>query len=97
MEPMLRAGDVVLVGTCDPEKIQVGDIILFDSSGKSVLHRVIQIEYSSEVLDFTTQGDANNVSDTPVTVQQVRGKAILKIPKIGWLSLYLKRVIGWLV
>ena len=97
MEPSFKAGDVVIVQKCPPEDIQIGDVILFDDSTKQVLHRVIDINRSAEPLEFVTQGDANNVADELVTAQKIQGKALLKIPKIGWLSLNLKRMVAWLI
>lgn len=97
MQPILRAGDVVIVRPCDPEKIQIGDIVLVNNSEKWVMHRVIEIKQSSGALEFTTKGDANKIADQPITLRQVNGKAILKIPKIGWLSLYLKKLVGSLL
>ena len=97
MQPILKAGDVVIVKPCDPENIQIGDIILFNNSEKWIMHRVIDIKRSSGALEFTTKGDANKIADQPITLRQVNGKAVLKIPKIGWLSLYLKKLVGSLV
>lgn len=97
MEPTLKAGDVVIVQKCRPEDIQIGDVILFDDSTKQVLHRVIDIVGSAKSIEFVTQGDANNVADDLVTTQSVQGKAIFKIPRIGWLSLNLKRMVAWLI
>ncbi|MEJ2303538.1 MAG: signal peptidase I [Anaerolineales bacterium] len=97
MEPVLEAGDVVIVQPSDPGQIQTGDIILFNYSEKWVMHRVIEIRHSSGALEFITKGDANKVPDQPVTIHQVKGEALVKIPKIGWLSLILKKLIGSLV
>ena len=88
---------MVIVQKCRPEDIQVGDVILFDDSNKQVLHRVIDINRSAEPFEFVTQGDANNVADDLVAAQKIQGKAIFKIPRIGWLSLNLKRMVAWLI
>jgi hypothetical protein len=40
---------------------------------------------------FETKGDANNAPDPePISEQQIMGKAVLTIPKLGWVSIYLK-------
>lgn len=96
MEPHLRAGDVVIVERSSPEDIHLGDVILFHQSTKQVVHRVIEISHTKGTLEFVTQGDANNRPDDPVAARDVAGKAIVRIPKIGWLSLQLKRIMGWL-
>ena len=33
---------------------------------------------------FITQGDGNNVADTPVVAQQIEGKVVFSVPKLGW-------------
>jgi signal peptidase len=95
MEPTLKAGDLVIVQKSSTEDIHIGDLVLFNKSEKRVLHRVIDIDDSGVEAEVTTQGDANNVADEPIPVSGVQGKAIFKIPKIGWLSLNLKRAFGW--
>jgi signal peptidase len=95
MEPTLKAGDVVIVKKSSPEDIQIGDVVLFNKEEKRVLHRVVEINRSGMETEIITQGDANNVADEPVPISGVQGKAIFKIPKIGWLSLNLKRAFGW--
>lgn len=96
MEPYLRAGDVVIVSRSSPDDINVGDIVLFQDQSKQVVHRVIEIRRPEQDLEFVTQGDANNRPDDPVPARVIDGKAIVKIPKIGWPSLQLKRLFGWL-
>ncbi|HEX6304551.1 MAG TPA: signal peptidase I [Anaerolineales bacterium] len=97
MEPNLKAGDVVIIKKGDTEVVQIGDVILFSDDSKAVLHRVIDIKDGGDVVEFITQGDANNTADAPVRPRQVEGKAILKIPKIGWLSLQIKGLLAWLI
>jgi signal peptidase len=95
MEPTLEAGDVVIVKKSSPEDIEIGDLVLFNKSEKRVLHRVIEIRHSGMETEIISQGDANNAADEPIPISGVQGKAIFKIPKIGWLSLNLKRAFGW--
>lgn len=97
MEPELGAGDLVFVQTVAPEEISAGEIILFDNGSKMVLHRVVGISRSGDEMQFVTQGDSNRIPDKPVSDEQIRGKAILKVPKIGWLSLNLRRILAWLI
>lgn len=97
MEPNLKAGDVVIIKKGHVEDIQTGDVILFNDDSKAVLHRVIEIKDAADGVEFITQGDANNIADAPVRAHQIEGQAILKIPKIGWLSLQLKGLLAWLI
>lgn len=61
-------GDILFMIRANPEKLKVGDIILFNSgnSRTPVIHRIIKIERKVDgqgnlgVLTFTTMGDNNN-------------------------------------
>ncbi len=96
MKPTLVAGDLVIVRPVTPEAIQIGDIIQFRLPGGSVVHRVVEIQRENGHLTFITQGDNNNVRDDPVTPEQVQGRVVLVIPKVGWPTLWLKQVVQWL-
>ena len=95
MEPVLKAGDIVIVQNVKPEEISSGDIILFRRGSNRILHRVVETYTSEGAMYFVTQGDANNVADIPTSYTDVEGKARFAIPKIGWLSIEIKRALGW--
>ena len=44
---------------------------------------------------FITQGDGNNVADAPVVAQQIEGRVVFTIPKVGWIPIGIKRAINW--
>lgn len=74
MEPTLSVDDLVIVKRAD--EIKTGDIIAFyDESANKVMHRVIDVEGDT----ITTQGDANNAADTPITRDKVCGKYVGKV------------------
>ncbi len=76
-----------------------GDIISFETkSSASVTHRVYEIQNNNNTLTFITKGDANNIPDIdPVSVEQIKGKVIFIIPYIGYLYLWIKQPIGFLL
>lgn len=91
MVPALNVGDVSVVKETNASEITYGDIITFQmESGRPEVatHRVVGVgQTSGGEYSFATKGDANNVADLDlVTEQQIRGKVIYSIPKIGWLS-----------
>ena len=45
---------------------------------------------------FITQGDGNNVTDEPIVAQQIEGKVVFSIPKLGWPAKVVKDFIAWL-
>jgi len=96
MSPALNPGDIVILRPVEPENIQVGDIIRVVQAGTPILHRVIEIRDGEGGRQFVTQGDANNVADQPVGEDQVDGRVVLVIPKIGWLAIGVRRALPWL-
>jgi len=95
MRPTLYAGDIVIVKDIEPEEVAVGDVILFKLSQGKVLHRVIEIQDENGEIQFITQGDGLSVVDDPVSETQLVGKMVASIPKIGWITIGIRRVLGW--
>jgi signal peptidase len=94
MEPKMYPGDVVIIAKVPVDNIVTGDVIQFRvPEGITVMHRVIEIqetEGGGEV--FITKGDANDEPDLePVIPENVVGKAVMTIPKIGWASAAVKQ------
>jgi len=92
MRPVMYAGDVVIIAKVPADVIKEGDIIQFRKAEKiTVMHRVIEIQETEEAKYFITKGDDNDEPDTePVIPQNVVGKHVLTIPKIGWASIVVK-------
>lgn len=93
MNPTLWAGDVVIVREVAPETIQIGDIIRFHRDSIDVVHRVKEIQNEGGQISFITRGDNNNVDDEPVSTEMCEGKVIFTIPKIGYISIWLRQAI----
>lgn len=92
MEPTLYRGDLVVVRWADPESLQVGDIIIFQSSMSDipVVHRIVAIGYSGGELQFTTKGDNNpSVDPYPVPESEVLAKVVGSIRYLGFITLIL--------
>lgn len=92
MEPELMTGDIILDKVIDDEtEIAVGDVITFEGGsqfdGKLVTHKVIKAPYTDENGNtmLQTHGIANELDDTPISIDQVRAKMICKIPYIDTL------------
>jgi len=98
MRPTLEVGDIAITIQTTPDKIKVGDIIQYWRSGDKapMIHRVIEISRAGGTIYIVTKGDANTAPDEPIIVSPTQkiGKAILIIPKIGWISIYLKTAIA---
>lgn len=95
MRPTLYAGDIVIIKTVEPEEVAVGDVILYKLTNGMVLHRVIEIQEENGQILFITQGDGLSVIDDPVNETQLKGMMVASIPKIGWITIGIRRVLGW--
>ncbi len=94
-------GDILFIVKANPDKLKIGEIILFNSgsTGTPVIHRIIKIDEENGERIFTTMGDNNNQILTPennpgkvdertITEEQLVGKAVFRIvPGIGWMKL----------
>jgi len=60
-----------------------------------VVHRVYDIAGEGDTKVFITKGDANDEPDTePILADNIIGKAVFNIPKIGWIPIAVKSLIS---
>ena len=98
MEPNLYKGDMLVIyGT---QEIEVGDIIVYQNpkTNLPIVHRVIEDVDGK----FITKGDNNpaddvtlGITDNPVSPVQVQGKAVVKLPLLGWVKILFLRALGY--
>lgn len=95
MEPEIDIGDVVIVRRVEPEQVVLGDVIQYREIERDVRinHRVIEIREDERGLPlFITKGDANaNPDSDPVLAEQLTGKVVHVVPRIGWITIVLRR------
>ena len=77
MTNTINIGDIVVVKV--NEAFKENDIIVYKEENSFITHRVIKIDGQ----DLITRGDANNSEDKPIKSDQILGKVIYIIPKIG--------------
>ena len=86
MEPELSVNDIVIVKKVKQKKIKEGDIITFKNRyGEIVTHRVYYVARNTQNDQvYGTKGDANNTEDDgQVSYENIEGKYVGKIPRIG--------------
>lgn len=94
MLPEIVPRDVVVTKKVEGKDLKVGDIITFIPSDSRisniiVTHRILNKYYDATTKKYTyqTKGDANNTPDfTLAEDQNVIGKVIFKIPKVGYIQ-----------
>ena len=97
MTPNLMVGDIVVAREVPVENIKVGDVITFQEKGVTIVHRVIEIQSDAGQIIFITQGDANASADPPVLANYFKGKVIFTIPKIGWISIFVRNTLAKII
>lgn len=92
----IEVGDLIVTKTVDPQSLKEGDVISFmETETTAVTHRIIGI---NEDGSFVTKGDANNIEDKdPVRAEQVIGKYIFRIPRLGDLAMFMQTPVGMLI
>lgn len=91
MEPTFSRGDLILVKQTD--SFSVGDIVVYQTEGILVVHRVIELDGDTVI----TQGDANSTSDPVFEKSAVKGTVIGWVPRVGILVNALKTPVGMIL
>ncbi len=103
MHPTIKAGDMIVDYRNQDGLYNVGDIITFVSSDKfsngvTITHRIVEILDSGDKIMYRTKGDSNSTADpTPTPKENVIGRVLFKIPKVGFIQQFLVTKTGWIV
>lgn len=88
MEPELSVNDLIFVRQMD--SYEVRDVVVFQSYGSLVVHRILEIDGENVV----TQGDANDTADDPIALTEIKGEVVGHVPYVGAILRFLKTPIG---
>jgi signal peptidase I len=85
-------GDILFITGTKSEKLEIGDIIIFEAGTKNpIIHRIIKISKDSDEYIFSTIGDNNNgqlTIEKRINENQIVGKANFRlVPFAGWVKL----------
>lgn len=85
MYPNIRRGDMVIIIKKNYNSVKINDIIEYKKNNIYVVHRIINVKNTNKGLVYTTKGDNNLKKDSdPVYEDQITGKVIFNIPKVGY-------------
>ena len=89
----------LVVGSLAIYKAQVtyypGEIIVYKSDEKLIIHRVVEKKIKDKQVFYLTQGDATQyLSSSPVFAGQVRGKLVGSVPQLGYVLVWFKSQSG---
>lgn len=92
MDPTLKVGDLIVVH--EEQAYEEQDIITFRTETAPTTHRIVETKDTG----FITKGDANNVEDEGiVTKNQIYGRVVMVIPKVGEWMLFMKQPVSMLI
>ena len=85
-------GDILFILGVKPEKLEVGDVIIFQTERSTpIIHRIIEVDDRDGKKVFSTMGDNNKLqlqSEKNIDESQIIGKAVLRpAPYLGWIKL----------
>lgn len=95
MEPNIHINDLILYQEHDKRDYYVGDPIVYVRDAGTademlITHRIVEIDGETLV----TRGDANRISDNPITFNEVVGRVVLRVPYIGVAVGFVKTPVG---
>jgi len=95
MTPAVKMGDLIITGPLNGPingELKAGMIVTYEHSKELITHRVKSIDGAALV----TKGDAVEDPDPwPVTVSNVRGIYLFKIPYVGYVTSFVQTKFGW--
>ena len=103
MKDTFAVGDLAVSKKVDPETLQVGDIITFESIdpsnyGETVTHKIREITTYEGEPAFITYGTTTGADDSyPVPFDNVIGKYVFSLPKMGYFFEFLKSPSGYVL
>ena len=91
--------DILLVKRFDPNKVKIGEILLFKSTYRPepIVHRLIIKEQKNQEYSFTTKGDANQQIlsfEKDLEANRIKGIVVAKIPYLGWPRIWMSNLIN---
>ena len=94
MAGTINVGDAIIYEQYNRNsKVKKGQVIVFNYSNMSTIHRVVEIKNINGEIRYFTKGDANNLYDSGYrTENDINGLVKLKIKYIGWPTLWLRRM-----
>jgi signal peptidase len=95
MKPAINMGDAVVIGPPGGPlggEVEAGSIVTYQRGLELVTHRVLSVEGDT----LLTKGDAVEDADPwAVTMSDVRGVYLFRIPGIGYFSNFIRTRLGW--
>ena len=91
----LNKGDIAIYEEYDDQIIIKGQVIVFEKNGSNVIHRVVDVENINGQNRYYTKGDVNEDLDSGyITDGNIKGLVELKVPYLGFPTLWLRELVS---
>lgn len=96
MTGTINKGDIIIYEKYEKEEqVKVGSVIVFNNDDTKIIHRIIDKKTVGGKLIYHTQGDANQTKDEGYRVyEDIYGQVKLRIPYIGYFTLWINDLLG---
>jgi len=103
MSSGFNKGDIIFLKGIDIDKIDVGDIIVFNAEKRAypIIHRVVANDLINNKYVIQTKGDHNKaqindgfLDETNIQESQIIGKALIKVPFLGYIKIWFTELIN---
>jgi hypothetical protein len=75
LSPLVRPGDSVLLEQVDPERLGMGELVVFEGSSGLIAHRILQKRRFGECAWFQTAGQRAHIPDPWIPGTWIIGRA----------------------
>ena len=91
----INKGDMIIYEQYDNQRIKEGQVIVFLRNKSRIIHRVVEIKHIGNEIRYYTKGDANEDRDDGyVTEAEIVGLTDIKIPFLGYPTLWLRELLN---
>ena len=98
MKPEINVDDLIIVKRVDEKELKVEDVVTYKKGEDIITHRISDIKNIYNTRIYLTKGDNNDVTDeNSIIYDQIEGRYLFKIPKIGKLVNILKNKITFTI
>lgn len=93
MKGALDMGDATIYERYDNQKLEVGDIIVFEKDKLTIIHRIVDIKKVNGINRYYTKGDANPKMDNDyITKKEIKGISKVRIKYIGYPTIWVREL-----
>ncbi len=88
----LDKGDIIVIK--GSKNLNIGDVIVFNAGQRHpIIHRIVKIRLTEQGVVYETKGDNYITNSNQLAIEkeieqsQIVGKAVFRVPKLGWIKL----------